>query len=326
VKLAFYTYSYIDRSHLDIGPVLETVAAAGYVGVDISATWRADLDPAQMPAEVRRTYRETAARLGLQIEAVVTHLPLVNALWERQPIHLAGAVDVAVDVGAAGVTVHLGGPGDTGRREEEAWETAVSALREAAAYAGERGRWLACDAVFPGCLTDTPEKVLRLVEEVGSPHFGHNYDPCYLAASGFDPAEAARMLGAAIRHVHVKDKRGNFPRFEHVIPGEGEMDHAAWMAALAEIGFQGYLAVECFPNHPLERACTVAYRTLQATRRVAPEWVQVQQYPPANLQPSPLDKGGGCDIMAKKLPKTGEAKRVPSRSFRRCADEPGCYG
>ena len=42
VKLAFYTYSYIDRSHLDIGPVLEAVAAAGYVGVDISATWRAE--------------------------------------------------------------------------------------------------------------------------------------------------------------------------------------------------------------------------------------------------------------------------------------------
>lgn len=261
MKLAFYTYSYIDLSHLDIVPVLETVAAAGYAGIDISATWRTDLDPAQMPAEVRRTYRETAARLGLQIEAVVTHLPLINALWNRQPINLPGAVEVAVDVGAAGVTVHLGGPGETDR-EEEAWETAVSALRGAAAYAGERGRWLACDAVFPGCLTDTPEKVLRLIEAVGSPHFGHNYDPCYLAASGFDPAEAARRLGAVIRHAHVKDKRGNFPQLEHRIPGEGEMDHASWTAALAETGFRGYLAVECFPNHPLERACTVAFQAL----------------------------------------------------------------
>jgi sugar phosphate isomerase/epimerase len=263
MKLAFYTYSYIDRSDLDLVPVLETVAAAGYAGLDVSATWRADLDPALMPAEVRRTYRETAARLGLKIEAAVTHLPLVNALWDGQPINLPGAVDVAVDVGAAGVTVHLGGPGHTGRSEAEAWDTAVAALREAAAYAGERGRWLACDAVFPGCLTDTPDKVLRLVEDVGSPHFGHNYDPCYLAASGFDPAEAARTLREVIRHAHVKDKRGNFPQFDHLIPGEGEIDHAAWLSALAETGFIGYLAVECFPSHPLERACAVAYRTLR---------------------------------------------------------------
>lgn len=263
MKLAFYTYSYIDRSNLDIEPVLATVAAAGYEGVDISATWRMDLDPAQMPAEVRRTYRETAARLGLQIEAAVTHLPLVNALWNRQPINLPGAVEVAVDVGAAGVTVHLGGPEDTGWSGEEAWAVAVAELREAAAYAGKRGRWLACDAVFPGCLTDTPEKVLRLVEDVGSPHFGHNYDPCYLAASGFDPVEAARRLGTVIRHAHVKDKQGNFPQLEHLIPGEGEMDHTVWIAALAALGFTGYMAVECFPNHPLERACPVAHQTLR---------------------------------------------------------------
>jgi len=231
-----------------------------------------------MPAEVRRLYRQTAARLGLKIEVVVTHLPLINleragrdarpyaALWDHQPINRPGAVDVAVDVGAAGVTVHLGGPGNTGRSEATAWATAVAALREAAAYAGEQGCWPACDAVFPGCLTDTPEKVLQLVEDVGLPHFGHNYDPCYLAASGFDPVAAARKRDRAGTRpaptVHVKDKRGNFPQLEHLIPGEGEMDHAAWLSALAEIGFTGYLAVECFPHLPLERACAVAYRTL----------------------------------------------------------------
>src|SRR5262245_53073765 len=80
MKLGFYTYSYIDRLKRDIEPVLQAVAAAGYDGIDISATWHDDLDPAAMPAEARRRYADTARRLGLEIEAVVTHLGLAQAL------------------------------------------------------------------------------------------------------------------------------------------------------------------------------------------------------------------------------------------------------
>ena len=46
MKLGFYTYSYIDSLGVEIEPVLETVAAAGYEDIDISATWRDDLDHA----------------------------------------------------------------------------------------------------------------------------------------------------------------------------------------------------------------------------------------------------------------------------------------
>jgi hypothetical protein len=54
--LGFYTYSYIDRLKMDVEPVLETIAAAGDDGIDISATWHDDLDPALMPPAVRDLY------------------------------------------------------------------------------------------------------------------------------------------------------------------------------------------------------------------------------------------------------------------------------
>lgn len=60
MKLGFYTYSYIDRLKMEIEPVLEKVAATGYDGIDISATWHDDLDPAQMPTQVRKRYVQTA--------------------------------------------------------------------------------------------------------------------------------------------------------------------------------------------------------------------------------------------------------------------------
>ena len=41
MKLAFYTYSYTEKLDMPIATVLEAVAAAGYDGIDLSATRRA---------------------------------------------------------------------------------------------------------------------------------------------------------------------------------------------------------------------------------------------------------------------------------------------
>src|ERR1051326_373703 len=95
MKIGFYTYSYLDRLDMPIAPVREAIAAAGYEAVDLSATRRLDLDPAQFPVEDRREIRRRTSALGLEIAALVTHLPLVNALWDGRPLNLRGAVDLA---------------------------------------------------------------------------------------------------------------------------------------------------------------------------------------------------------------------------------------
>src|SRR5918912_629938 len=137
MKLGFYTYSYIDRLGMDIEPVLEAVAATGYEGVDVSATWRDDLDPARMPAPARGRYARAADRLGLEIEAVVTHLGLVQALRQGLPLNLKGAVDVARDLGARIVTVHAGFADFPMAETGAVWRDAVGYLQDAAGYAGE---------------------------------------------------------------------------------------------------------------------------------------------------------------------------------------------
>lgn len=261
MKLGFYTYSYIDRLGMSIESVLEKVAAAGYDGVDVSATWRDDLDPALFPREAREELRRTAERLGLRIEACVTHLPLVQAVWNNQPLNLPGAVDLAVELGAKMVTVHPGGAEDG----NAAWRTAVETLRAACADAERRGIIIATDAIWRGTILDAPEKVIRLIEDVGSPALKHNFDPCYLNVCGIDPVEAISILAPHIAHVHVKDHRGRHPHFEHLIPGDdgAEMSHTAWARALRATGFDGYAVVECFAHHPLERACEIGYRTMR---------------------------------------------------------------
>lgn len=264
MKLGFYTYSYIDRLKMEVEPVLEAVAAAGYAGIDISATWHDDLDPALMPRAARDRYIKTAGRLGLEVEAVVTHLGLVQAMRDGLPLNLPAAVDVARDVGAKVVTVHAGFAdflmGEAGR----VWRSCVEHLRTAAAYAGRHGVVIALDGVWRSFLVDTPDLAVRLTEEVGSPAFRHNFDPCYLALSGHDPAAAAARLAPVCVHAHVKDFAGSYPEFEHRIPGEGVLDHAGYMRALAAAGYDRYLIVECFIDAPLDRALAVGRRTLSA--------------------------------------------------------------
>ena len=47
-------------------------------------------------------------------------------------------------------------------------------------------------------------------------------------------------------------------------PGDGDLDHRAWVHALVGEGFTGAAAVETFPDHPFEQACRVGYATLAA--------------------------------------------------------------
>jgi sugar phosphate isomerase/epimerase len=245
--------------------VLPKVAAAGYSGFDLSATWRDDLDPGLFPAVRRREIRKLSQELGLGIEALVTHLPLVGCLHDGRPLNLPGAVDLAGDLGCPLVTVHIGSPSEgsePGDRETEDWRRTVAHLQECCDYAAPFGISIACDALYPTFMTSTPESVAALLKDVGRLNMGHNYDPCYLHACGFSPVDAAQVFGPHILHAHVKDSVGRYPGFQHRIPGEGEVDHAAWVGALQALGFSGAVAVECFPDMPLEQALAVGHRTL----------------------------------------------------------------
>lgn len=264
MKLAFYTYSYIDRLGMEPADVLPLVAAAGYDGIDLSATWHADEDPALFPRARRQEIRALADDLGLSIEALVTHLPLADSLRDGRPINLPGAIELAIDLGASVITAHIGSPPVPidPATTQKAWSQAVAYLADCCKLAQGAGVFLATDAVFPNFLTPTPESVAKLIDEVNCPFMGHNFDPCYVAVCGFDLEEATQTLGTRIVHAHIKDHLGLYPNFLHHIPGEGELDHHRWVRALAQTGFQGSVTVECFPDMELSHALAVGYRTI----------------------------------------------------------------
>ena len=183
MRLAFYTYSYTDRLEMPLEPALEKIAATGYDGIDISGTHGPSADPRSVTPELRAQTRSIAERLGLTIEAVITHANLADSLFTDEPLDLKGSVDLAVDVGAPLVVFHMGGPKDDAAQRAEAWRRVVAYLQDALAYAEPRNVQLAVDGVWAGWLTDTPERFLELHDEVGSASFGINFDPLLSDAS-----------------------------------------------------------------------------------------------------------------------------------------------
>jgi len=270
LRLGFYTYSYTDRLRMPVETCLKQIARAGYSGIDISGTDGPSTNPKSVSPELRRLTRRTAERLGLQVEAVITHAPLCDSLVDREkdPLDLEGTVDLAVDVGADVITFHMGGY-PAGAEHEEFWDAVVARIRDAADYAASRRIFLAVDGIWPEWVDDSPDTLERLFQDVDSPVFGVNFDPCYLVLMGIDPAGFARRFAKRIVHAHLKDHVGRYSNWTHLIPGRGHMDYAKVFAALREIRFSRSCAVECFTNMPFTEACDDGYRAMTAAAQKA---------------------------------------------------------
>jgi sugar phosphate isomerase/epimerase len=270
VRLGFYTYSYTDRLRLPLEACLERIAKAGYTGIDISGTDGPSTSPHSVTPALRRATRQTAERLGLRIEAVITHACLSDSLVDprQTPLDLEGTVDLAIDVGAPVVTFHMGGyPASVPR--DQFWRAIVARISDAARYAAARQVALAVDGIWPDWIDDSPDALERLFGDVDSPAFGVNFDPCYFVLMGVDPAAFAKRFARQIKHAHLKDHRGRYPTWTHLIPGRGEMRYAPIFAALNEIHFSGSCAVECFCEMPFAEACDDGHRAMTTAAREA---------------------------------------------------------
>lgn len=84
-------------------------------------------------------------------------------------------------------------------------------------------------------------EILRLARRIDSSSFRCYFDPANVLVAGLEPAAEARALGALIRRVHLKDTRD---RRGDCRLGDGRVDFAACAAALADLGYDGWLVIE----------------------------------------------------------------------------------
>ena len=165
-----------------------------------------------------------------------------------------GCMEFATEVGAevfivipaaAGRTVPTGNP----RSQDEwhaaydiEWKHAVESIREAAAFAADRGIVLALEPInrYETFLVTNLEQSLRFISEVGAENLKLNLDTFHMNIEEQNLVETIVRAGDLLVNMHVSDSNRQ-------VPGRGHLDYTSLMKALQQIDFKGAFVFEPVP-------------------------------------------------------------------------------
>ncbi|HZB51853.1 MAG TPA: sugar phosphate isomerase/epimerase family protein, partial [Mycobacteriales bacterium] len=130
------------------------------------------------------------------------------------------------------------------RGEREDREALLEALAELGEHAAREGVWLALEPInrYEDFMVNRIDQAVSLGEEVERETGVGSVRVCadlfHMNIEEDDLAKAITGAGDRIAHVHVDDSN-------RLQPGTGHLDFPAVFAALREIGYDGWLALEC---------------------------------------------------------------------------------
>jgi len=215
-------------------PTLALLPQLGYRYVELNAWHPSDLTP----RSVRDTKRRFA-EAGLEPIAVYGASFGAAAAFDvsKDVCHKLRMIDAALELGCRRIVA-------TGARRGEAGglDAILRVLEEIAPYLEENDVLFSLENHANNNI-ETIEDYRRIFETIPSPQLGVCIDTGHFDASGIDPLDVVRELGAKVNHIHIKEAaaRGveTFVRF-----GEGVTDNDAVVRAMIDLGYSGYISVE----------------------------------------------------------------------------------
>lgn len=259
----------VDSFGVGVREGLKKAKAVGAEGVQIYAV-SGEMDPDNLSAAARKELRDYIDSLGLEISALCGDLG-GHGFQDRQanPGKVEKSkriLDLAVELGTNVVTTHIGiVPEDP---SSEVFAAMQEACDELARYANSMNAHFAIETG-----PETAERLLGFLQTLTGKGVAVNFDPANMVmVTGDDPVKGVYTLKDYIVHTHVKDgvrHKEVDPRivygalgfdkmehekiaqmlaagelFEELPLGEGKVDFDAYFAALADIGYKGYLTIE----------------------------------------------------------------------------------
>ena len=249
----------INSFRTDIPTSVRKAAECGAQGIQVYST-HGEMAPENLSPEKRREFLNLVKDNGLIISALCgdlggggfIHKDLNKERVEKSKRILDLAKDLETDI----VTTHIGVvPSDP---NHDRYKIMQEACHELAEYADS------IDAHFAVETGPETSAVLKgFLDSLNSTGVGVNLDPANLVmVTGDDPVQAVHNLKKYIVHTHAKDGKQIFFRdpeivygikkdvivtddsFIEVPLGEGSVDFPKYLAALEEIGYNGFLTIE----------------------------------------------------------------------------------
>jgi len=228
---------------VDPDPIVQSavLAALGASHIEVRSAWGVnvvDLDDEQL-----RRLVETLADRGLRVSAVASPIGKVglDSDPEDEAARLARIVRVAKALGTANIRIFSFFL--EGRRAEDARDAVLDRMGRLARVAAGSGMTLLHENE-KGIYGDTPERVLDIVESVGSAALQVAWDSANFVQVGVNRPhdEGYAMLRPHLAYFQVKDA---LAATGEVVPaGRGDGQVAETVAALASDGYRGFASLE----------------------------------------------------------------------------------
>ncbi len=307
MKLGLYSITYLGLWYRgEALPLPEMITRArkyGYDGIEIDGK-RPHGNPLDWPAPRCRELRSMAEGEGIEIFAVAANNDFsypVPEVREAQICLVRELIRMSSDLGAPALRVFLGWWGVTRHPKlasydipkalwpiihekfsgEEIWGWCRDALVEYARYAGDAGVTLALQNHHP--IIKDHHDVLRMVEEVGSPHLKVCLDaPLMPDRSTAAIRQAARDVGAlqVLSHFGGEFERRadgsirGFDVMDRVVQGDTNQYYRDFVRAMYDIGYQGYMSFELCHPLPVVSGQTVDIGYAHQNAQLAAEFMR----------------------------------------------------
>lgn len=249
----------LESFRTDYEVALEQAVRVGAQGIQVHA-FNGELSARNLSNDKAKLFMSQVKEAGLDISGLVADLMLHDKTRYPQIMDESKRVmDLAMELGTNIVTTHIGViPADQNHdrfklMQESCFQLAEYANSMNAHYAIETGPEVA--TTLKGFLDPLPGK-----------GFAVNLDPAnFVMVTGDDPIEAVYTLKDYIVHTHAKDGRKNFDidpeilygmhgtveeeiqnakAFVELPLGQGDVDFDAYLKALDDINYKGYLTIE----------------------------------------------------------------------------------
>ena len=272
----------INSFRTDIPTAVKKAAECGAQGIQVYAT-SGEMSPDVLVGSKRKEFLDLVKSNGLVISALCGDLGgggFIHADKNRERVDFSKKIlDLAKELETDVVTTHIGVvPNDP---NHDRYNIMQEACRELAEYADS------IDAHFAVETGPETSAVLKgFLDSLDSTGVGVNLDPANLVmVTGDDPVQAVHNLKKYIVHTHAKDGKQIFYRdpeivygikkdvivtddsFIEVPLGEGSVPFPAYLKALEDIGYNGFLTIEREVGDNPEKDIRAAVEFLKNTMR-----------------------------------------------------------
>lgn len=247
-----------------VGEVFSEARKAGFESVEVCMSETGDVSLRTGESSAKEIIK-AAENAGIKISSVATGLFWGKSLTASDPAVRREAleigkrlIDVAAWLNAGAVLVVPGAvdvffdPSCEVVEYKDVWERASGAVAALLPHAAESGIEIGIENVWNKFLVG-PMEINAFIDQFNSKYVGSYFDVGNCAAVGY-PEQWIRIIGGRIKRVHFKDFRrsvGTADGFVDLL--SGDVDWPAVIAALGEVGYDGYVTAEMIPiyrNYP----------------------------------------------------------------------------